>query len=105
MGILKKHITISKLRPKQCVLAGFSGTHCVCVCTTQQNITFMVCGASIDAVTHGDLEYSRHCLAALHVSKANVLNVQEQVLNILKVIGNTEWRADRKIMLCLVSVN
>jgi hypothetical protein len=28
----------AELRPKQCVLAGSSGTHSVCVCTTHQNM-------------------------------------------------------------------
>ena len=29
------------LRPKECVLAGSSGTHCICVCLTHKNMEFM----------------------------------------------------------------
>ena len=32
----------AELRPKQCVLAGSSGTHCVCVCTIHQNVKLML---------------------------------------------------------------
>ena len=32
----------AQLRPKQCILAGASGTHSVCVCTIHQNITLML---------------------------------------------------------------
>ena len=32
----------AELRPKQCVLAGASGTHCVCVCTIHQNVKLML---------------------------------------------------------------
>ena len=31
----------AELRPKQCVLAGASGTHSVCVCTIHQNVKLM----------------------------------------------------------------
>lgn len=34
--------TFCKLRPKQCVIAGSSGTHSVCVCTHHQNPILMV---------------------------------------------------------------
>ena len=32
----------AELRPKQCVLAGSSGTHCVCVCVIHQNVKLML---------------------------------------------------------------
>ena len=32
----------AQLRPKHCVLAGASGTHCVCVCTVHQNVKLMM---------------------------------------------------------------
>lgn len=32
----------AELRPKWCVLAGASGTHSVCVCTTHQNVKLMI---------------------------------------------------------------
>ena len=31
----------AEVRPKQCVLAGAGGTHCVCVCTIHQNVKLM----------------------------------------------------------------
>jgi hypothetical protein len=34
-------------RPKHCVLAGGSGTHSVCVCTTHQNVKLTIEGARI----------------------------------------------------------
>lgn len=41
------HIGFSKfasLRPKQCVLAGSSGTHSICVCPYHQNLKLMITG-------------------------------------------------------------
>ena len=35
----------SQLRPKECVLAGTSGTHSVCVCTVHQNVQLMMAGS------------------------------------------------------------
>ena len=43
-----KKIGFSKfasLRPKECVLAGASGTHSVCVCTIHQNVKLMIHGS------------------------------------------------------------
>ena len=37
-----------KLRPKECVLVGSSGTHSVCVCTTHENMKLMFSGAGIN---------------------------------------------------------
>ena len=31
----------TELRPPYCVLAGASGTHCVCVCTIHQNVKLL----------------------------------------------------------------
>lgn len=36
--------TFAVMRPKHCVLAGASGTHTVCVCSTHQNIKLMIVG-------------------------------------------------------------
>lgn len=41
------------LRPKQCILAGDSGTHLVCVCTYHQNAKLMLSGGDIDSLTSG----------------------------------------------------
>ena len=32
----------AELCPKECVFAGASGTHCVCVCTIHQNVKLMI---------------------------------------------------------------
>lgn len=39
------------LRPKQCILAGDSGTHMVCVCTYHQNVKLMLNGGDIANLT------------------------------------------------------
>lgn len=41
------------LRPKQCILAGDSGTHMVCVCTYHQNVKLMLNGGDIANLTAG----------------------------------------------------
>lgn len=40
-----------QLRPKQCVLAGDSGTHTVCVCIYHQNVKLMIDGGNIATLT------------------------------------------------------
>lgn len=40
----------AELRPKNCVIAGSSGTHCVCVCTLHQNIKLMIIGANLQKI-------------------------------------------------------
>jgi hypothetical protein len=45
------------LRPKECVLAGGSGTHSVCVCTIHQNMKLMFQGAKLERMCEG---YSYH---------------------------------------------
>jgi len=42
--------TFAALRPKECILAGGSGTHTVCVCTIHQNIKLMFEGAKLERV-------------------------------------------------------
>lgn len=39
------------LRPKQCILAGDSGTHIVCVCIYHQNVKLMLIGGDIASLT------------------------------------------------------
>lgn len=51
----------AELRPKECVLAGASGTHAVCVCTIHQNIKLMFQGAKLETICE---KYGyRNCLA------------------------------------------
>lgn len=40
------------LRPKQCIFAGGSGTHVVCVCIYHQNVKLMLSGGDISSLTH-----------------------------------------------------
>ena len=42
----------AELRPKECVLAGASGTHNVCVCTIHQNVKLM-----LSAISAGEMKY------------------------------------------------
>lgn len=46
----------AELRPKYCILAGQSGTHTVCVCTTHKNIILMMENVKLDALTDGKLK-------------------------------------------------
>lgn len=38
----------AELRPKNCIIAGASGTHAVCVCTAHQNVKLMIAGANLN---------------------------------------------------------
>lgn len=60
------------LRPKQCVLAGASGTHSVCVCTLHQNTKLMMAGSRLETLTSGELKHYRHCLAAIQCNPPRV---------------------------------
>ena len=56
----------AELRPRHCVLAGASGTHCVCVCTIHQNFKLMVHAIKLDELTSSDgISYPtyEHCMA------------------------------------------
>jgi hypothetical protein len=58
----------AELRPRQCVLAGASGTHSVCVCTIHQNIKLMFQGAKLETVCMG----YRNCLAEIQCNPPRV---------------------------------
>ena len=62
----------SLLRPKECVLAGASGTHSVCVCTIHQNTKLMMVGSKLEILTGGKFKHYRHCLAAMQCNPPNV---------------------------------
>lgn len=51
--------TFADLRPENCILAGSSGTHTVCVCSIHQNPILMLdaCKRSISLDTHFDFNY------------------------------------------------
>ena len=44
--------TFAQLRPKECVLAGSSGTHSVCVCVVHQNAKLMMTEGRLHGGTH-----------------------------------------------------
>jgi transposase len=57
-----------ELRPKNCILAGKSGTHTVCVCTLHQNIKLMMTGAKMQNFVLDDetsLKSYHSCLAKI----------------------------------------
>ena len=58
----------AELHPRHCVLAGASGTHAVCVCTTHQNVKLMMIGGKIAELSAYDdvrLNNYNHCLAKI----------------------------------------
>ena len=57
--------TFASLRLKECVLAGSSGTHSVCVCTLHQNTKLMFLGSKLPALSQKTITHYRHCLAAI----------------------------------------
>ena len=55
----------AQLRPAECVLAGASGTHSVCVCKIHQNVKLMMVGSRLEHITGGEIKHYRHCLAKM----------------------------------------
>ena len=58
----------ASLRPKECVLAGASGTHSVCVCTIHQNVKLMIHGAKLASLTAESghpLTSCKECIASI----------------------------------------
>lgn len=58
----------AELRPKQCVLAGSSGTHTVCVCSIHQNFKLMMIGANITELMSEEnvpLKTHKDCIAVI----------------------------------------
>lgn len=56
------------LRPKNCVLAEASGTHCVCVCYIHENVKLMLVGCKLkDLTSHDELPFRSYkdCLARM----------------------------------------
>lgn len=63
----------AELRPKNCVLAGGSGTHSVCVCTTHQNTKLMIVGGKLkDIPIDGETNLGDYkiCLSLIMCSEA-----------------------------------
>ena len=60
----------AELHLKECVFAGASGTHCVCVCTLHQNVKLMMVGSHMDDLQLEDeletpIKNYKHALAKI----------------------------------------
>lgn len=58
----------SKLRPKNCILPGARGTHCVCVCTIHQNVKMMLDAIDLKNLTKDEeiqMESYKDCLNSI----------------------------------------
>jgi len=56
----------AELRPKHCILAGASGTHCVCVCTIHQNVILRMVEVKLSNLAvqlNSTLTTYHHCIA------------------------------------------
>ncbi|CAH0558681.1 unnamed protein product [Brassicogethes aeneus] len=62
----------AELRPKQCILAGQSGTHSVCLCTTHQNIKLMIENAKLNILTNGNLKNYKQCIAKMLCNPSSI---------------------------------
>lgn len=64
-----------ELRPKNCIIAGASGTHAVCVCTVHQNVKLMMAGANLNKVlllgSDQPLKTYKECLPKIMCSPPN----------------------------------
>ena len=59
------------LRPKECVLAGASGTHSVCVCTVHNNVKLMMSNAMMETMTAAEAVPLKHYGHALAMTMCN----------------------------------
>ncbi|KAJ8685607.1 hypothetical protein QAD02_021400 [Eretmocerus hayati] len=55
----------AEIRPPQCVFAGSSGTHNVCVCVYHQNVKLMLEGMNISKLTSNEITNYKDCIAKL----------------------------------------
>ena len=62
----------AQLRPKECVLAGATGTHSVCVCVTHQNVKLMIAGTRLEALTQGEFKHYNDFLAFIQCEPPTV---------------------------------
>ena len=99
--------TFVMLRPKECILAGASGTHTVCVCTLHQNTKLKFIGSKLATLSDGAFLHYRHCLAAIqcnppsikcYLSKCKrcpgvaILNQKLQDIMEEKMVDNIEYK-------------
>lgn len=62
----------AELRPKNCVLAGQSGTHTVCVCTIHQNVKLMMENCKISSITSAQITSYKDCLTQMVCNPASI---------------------------------
>lgn len=79
----------AEMRPKHCILAGQSGTHTVCVCTTHQNVKLMIENAKLNTITNGNLTNYKQCLAKV---LCNPSSIDCNTGNCVYCPGDTEIR-------------
>lgn len=88
----------AELRPKECILAGGSGTHSVCVCTIHQNLKLMFQGAKLESVQK---KYSyRNCLAEIQCNPPRIqcyLGRCEECPGVEKLQSRLEQHFDDKM--------
>lgn len=63
----------AELRPKECIIAGGSGTHSVCVCTIHQNMKLMIAGSGLSSLTQEEqfhLQDYNSCLSAITCNRS-----------------------------------
>jgi len=65
----------AELRPGECVLAGASGTHCVCVCVHHENVKLMMAGGKVSDITVNGVQLAsyHHCLAQVQCNPPSLL--------------------------------
>ena len=61
---------VLQLRPKECVLAGASGTYSVCACAVHQDVKLIMAGSRLETLSGDQLKHYRHCLALVQCSVA-----------------------------------
>lgn len=91
----------SILRPRQCVLAGSSGTHCVCVCTIHQNIKLLFDGARFDTVSNGEIKHYRDCIGAIQCNPPSISCFLQDCTE-CPGTPNLLWRLEKYMENCMI---
>ena len=70
----------AQMRPRDCVLAGASGTHCVCVCTTHENVKLMMQGGKMSDLALGNVTLKTYtdCLAQVACNPQSFQCIQRE---------------------------
>ncbi|KAL5493367.1 hypothetical protein EMCRGX_G014541 [Ephydatia muelleri] len=113
--------TFAMLRPRECVLAGSSGAHSVCVCSLHQNAKLMFYASKITTLSEGAFSHYQHCLAAIMCNPPRIqcylgkckqcpgtdtlhLKLQDIMdTNMVDTVEYKQWTStDRSTMECIV---